>query len=256
MKSILLIFAIELVAIAQANPLPKRIITQQSEARDFIQEVVDAIPGYLRAELAARPVELKFVQMNSAENTPLPLPSEHSPQGNSLIYGKYSNRLIQINERFLHDIKLGPLSARSFKGGHKNMYRLAKAVVIHELGHYYEQFSSSKPSNDKRFLKLSDMRVKYFTRRHEVLSKPSSPDAYEYTNASEKFAVNLEYFLLDPEYACRRPSLFQYYKELFGNDPFEKSRICKVNTQIRLHGNTTVDLDPKRIYQVDYVYVK
>jgi hypothetical protein len=29
----------------------------------------------------------------------------------------------------------------------------------------------------------------------------------------------MEYFLLDPSYACRRPALFRYYKEHFGWAP-------------------------------------
>ena len=33
---------------------------------------------------------------------------------------------------------------------------------------------------------------------------------------AESFAVNMEYFLLDPEFACRRPAVSSYFRQLFG----------------------------------------
>src|SRR5690606_5781586 len=42
-----------------------------------------------------------------------------------------------------------------------------------------------------------------------------SPDPYELSNPREFVAVNFEYFLLDPSYACRRPSLARYLREHF-----------------------------------------
>jgi hypothetical protein len=38
----------------------------------------------------------------------------------------------------------------------------------------------------------------------------AQPDSYELSSPKEYIAVNMEYFLLDPSYACRRPALYQY----------------------------------------------
>ncbi|HWU44490.1 MAG TPA: hypothetical protein VN132_13660, partial [Bdellovibrio sp.] len=42
-----------------------------------------------------------------------------------------------------------------------------------------------------------------------------SPDPYEMRSPREMFAVNMEYFLTDPEYKCRRPSLYRVLSKHF-----------------------------------------
>jgi|GEM_PF-44252 len=86
-----------------------------------------------------------------------------------------------------------------------------------------------------------------------------SPDNYEFLNADEAFAVNFEYFLLDPEFACRRPTLHHYYSQRFG-DPHRSERDCRVNTRAPLFSNHADgkarfrDLDPARLYEVHYLF--
>src|SRR3546814_16735207 len=46
-----------------------------------------------------------------------------------------------------------------------------------------------------------------------------SPDPYELDSPAEFVAVNLEYFVLDPAYACRRPALHRYLVAHFGAAP-------------------------------------
>jgi hypothetical protein len=84
-----------------------------------------------------------------------------------------------------------------------------------------------------------------------------SPDRYETSNAREFVAVNMEYFLLDPEYACRRPALYRYYREHFGWAPAAHSQCPQGFAYLdagrdfaRLPLGT---LDPERVYQVDYL---
>ena len=50
-----------------------------------------------------------------------------------------------------------------------------------------------------------------------------SPDGYELASPVEFVAVNLEYFLLDPAYACRRPALYHYFAAHFGDEPPQAS---------------------------------
>ncbi len=46
-----------------------------------------------------------------------------------------------------------------------------------------------------------------------------SPDAYELKDPAEYLAVNAEHFVLDSEFACRRPALAQWFQVHFGTPP-------------------------------------
>lgn len=84
-----------------------------------------------------------------------------------------------------------------------------------------------------------------------------SPDIYEIRNSHEAFAVNMEYFTLDPEYKCRRPSLYNFLKEHFRYEPFP-THVC--NSPLRILTPSFRDarkalpvIDPARIYQIHYL---
>ncbi len=80
-------------------------------------------------------------------------------------------------------------------------------------------------SDDPRLLDLAGWQQSVGTRgQREEHNKQiaRSPDIYETTNPKEFVAVNMEYFLLDPAYACRRPALYRYYQERFGWAPPKK----------------------------------
>ena len=67
----------------------------------------------------------------------------------------------------------------------------------------------------------------------------------------------MEYFLLDPSYACRRPALYRYYKEHFGWAPAAKDT-CGKSFAFLNAGNDFAkqplgQVDPERVYAVDYL---
>ena len=83
-----------------------------------------------------------------------------------------------------------------------------------------------------------------------------SPDSYELTNALEFVAVNLEYFLLDPSYACRRPSLARYFRRHFNWTPASApcaSDLPYLNAGRDFAVQPLGRLDPERVYEVDYL---
>ncbi|MFG0417411.1 DUF4105 domain-containing protein [Pseudomonas sp. zjy_8] len=83
-----------------------------------------------------------------------------------------------------------------------------------------------------------------------------SPDDYELRNALEFVAVNLEYFLLDPSYACRRPSLARYWREHFDWTPATAtcaSDYPYLNAGRDFARQPLGRLDPERVYEVDYL---
>lgn len=84
-----------------------------------------------------------------------------------------------------------------------------------------------------------------------------SPDLYEISSPKEFVAVNMEYFLLDPAYACRRPALYRYYKRTFrlgtrrqGRVP---QRLCLPKCRNDFAKTPLGVVDPERVYAVDYL---
>lgn len=83
-----------------------------------------------------------------------------------------------------------------------------------------------------------------------------SPDRYELASPREFVAVNLEYFLLDPQYACRRPALHRYFREHFQWAPFNEacpSSYVYLNAGRDFVASPLAELDPARVYQIDYL---
>lgn len=83
-----------------------------------------------------------------------------------------------------------------------------------------------------------------------------SPDVYELSNPREFVAVNMEYFLLDPSYACRRPALYRYYQQRFGWAPEHSAcaqSFAYLNAGRDFGQQPLGQLDPERVYEVDYL---
>lgn len=115
-------------------------------------------------------------------------------------------------------------------------------------------------SDDPRLLDLAGWQ-QYVGRRGEREQHnrqiARSPDLYEISSPKEFVAVNMEYFLLDPSYACRRPALYRYYKEHFGWAPAAKDT-CSKSFAFLNAGNDFAkqplgQVDPERVYAVDYL---
>ncbi|MDU9409159.1 DUF4105 domain-containing protein [Pseudomonas sp. zfem001] len=114
-------------------------------------------------------------------------------------------------------------------------------------------------SDDPRLLDLAGWQQRVGQRGARDLNNGQvarSPDSYELTNPLEFVAVNLEYFLLDPSYACRRPSLARYFREHFDWAP--SSEACATDYPYLNAGRDFAlqplgRLDPERVYEVDYL---
>src|SRR3546814_8886738 len=76
-------------------------------------------------------------------------------------------------------------------------------------------------SRDPRLLDLAGWQIgplRFGLRLSRNAFTDRSPDPYELDSPAEFVAVNLEYFVLDPAYACRRPALHRYFVAHFGAD--------------------------------------
>ncbi|MCM0606875.1 MAG: DUF4105 domain-containing protein [Xanthomonadaceae bacterium] len=220
---------------------------------------------------------IKFKKLGSREfGLPLCVVSESDPKPKGrLFYGHttdlpLSAPIIKIHSGLLDEIQLGENDSTQYGCGHRTGYRLAVATLIHEWMHIYD--SVMKLSINSRFRALTRFQKLHkwwsdlvFMGFYTPLSQKNklgarSPDRYELKNPREALAVNFEYFLLDPEFACRRPALQGYFLEHF-SDPFAGSRSCKPQTTVKLSSRNpnldlkiTSDLNPARIAEVHYLY--
>ncbi len=131
----------------------------------------------------------------------------------------------------------------------------AQAAAIHELGHLYDRSAQGGISRDPRFLDLAGWQVspaRFGLRERRNRFTDRSPDRYELASPAEFLAVNLEHFLLDPDYACRRPALHRYLKQRLGGAP--PSGVCAPGF---VYLGTDVappePLDPERVHSIDYL---
>lgn len=115
-------------------------------------------------------------------------------------------------------------------------------------------------SDDPRLLDLAGWQQavgKRGRREQDNGQNSRSPDLYELSNPREFVAVNLEYFLLDPSYACRRPALQRYFAEHFAWAPAMQQSCAAgyayLNAGRDFARQPLGQLDPERVYQVDYL---
>lgn len=204
------------------------------------------------------------------------------------IFGNPKNPLtVTLHSGFLKILASGPEAAEKLPCSHGDLYRYAEAALIHELGHIFDYSEKLLTETDKEYLRhcerqkqegstfrdircdaLMNMKGKVSERlryknlfgfvsgneKNKNLLLLQSPDPYEFSSPREHFAVNLEYFLLDKNYACKRPAHYQYYSEVFQHKPFGDSP-CKSHAMVLSStGLSAVSLDPARAYQVHYIF--
>lgn len=202
---------------------------------------------------------------------------------------------LDLNRNLLDSLTDGSAAKKKTYRPHGTVRREMLATVLHELTHIYDrarlwptaqrtliQRCSQRNSSSglvgipdqcrgqtaRRFTLSDDPRLldlagwpQYVGRRGEREQHNRqivrSPDIYETTNPKEFVAVNMEYFLLDPSYACRRPALYRYYKEHFGWAPAAKDTCAKsfafLNAGNDFAKTPLGQVDPERVYAVDYL---
>jgi len=144
--------------------------------------------------------------------------------------------------------------------------RLALASILHELAHLYDRSRDGGLSRDRRLRALAgweDAPLRPWPTRNAFTDR--NPDRYELTDPVEYVAVNLEHFLLDPDYACRRPAMGRLFAERFGGamtvGPMTSVSTTPVACPDDLpflqatsdSGAPLLAIDPSRVYAVDYL---
>ncbi len=234
----------------------------QSAVQEFGQRASELLPLKLREELS-RNISVEFKDLGSKAG--LPDPCVESKSGGSapvvgrsvwsLFESKKRGGRIELHRSFLDAISRGPSVARRFGCGHGDEYQWALATLIHEVLHLYDFALDGGPlSDNKQFLNLAGWQEGFWGPNQKNTLRDRSPDPYEFSSPRETLAVNFEYFLLDPEFRCRRPALNQFFESHFDWVPFEAGH-CSTEQRVFLsQSGEARDLDPSRVYQVHYLF--
>lgn len=213
------------------------------------------------------------------------------------VYGSANQLLarLELNARLLPKLVDGSAASEQTGRAHSTLQRELLASLLHELTHLYDRArlwdtetqhlqqncrrrvasggliglpAECRGQTTRRFTLSDDPRLldlagwpQYVGRRGQREQHNGqvarSPDSYELSNPREFVAVNLEYFLLDPSYACRRPELYAYWQAHFGWAPGAKTpcspQFAYLNAGSDFGLQPLGQLDPERVYAVDYL---
>jgi hypothetical protein len=231
-----------------------------------MEEVAGLLPAKLKANLPKN-IEIKIAKLSDHKVIPTEVckvTSDHADpkidaskeKKKGFIYGMYQQlgNSLTINIPVLSELAKGKDNSTRINCQHKSLYEQAIATIVHELTHAYD-FNSGRISNSAEFIRRAGFKKGLMKVKSKNLQAMRSADTYEMESIAESFAVNMEYFTMDPEFMCRKPSMFDYYKRLLGADPYP-NRNCKVSNTIMLSsqaGYVPTELDPRRVYRIDYL---
>ncbi|MGQ4659648.1 zinc-dependent peptidase [Lysobacter sp. F6437] len=171
-------------------------------------------------------------------------------------YGRAERTDLLLNRRLLPALTDGSAATLRSDRPHRSQRRELLATVLHELTHFLDR--EQRLSDDPRLLDLAGWQVKVHRRSRLADNRfvDRSPDPYELTDPEEFVAVNMEYFLLDPAYACRRPALHRWFSAYFDWSPPQDDCAAGypfLDTSDDPDAKVVGILDPERVYQVDYL---
>ena len=250
---------------------------QQQASQALLDEALAKLPPRFKQQLDRR-VQVSW--------------SEHMPAD---AYGQASLvSTLDLNRRLLPALADGSAATQATGRPHGTVRQELLATVLHELTHIYDRArlwpsadrllinrckrqqdtlgkiglpEECRGEGERRFTLSDDPRLldlagwpQYVGRRGEREQHNNqlvrSPDSYELSSPKEYVAVNMEYFLLDPSYGCRRPALNQYLREHFGWAPQQNE--CAKTLPFINAGNDFArqplgEIDPERVYEIDYL---
>nr|WP_290446801.1 DUF4105 domain-containing protein [Pseudomonas guariconensis] len=250
---------------------------QQQASQALLDEAMGKLPPRFKQQLDRR------IQVSWSERMPTDAYGQASPVAT-----------LELNRRLLPSLTDGSAAKKQTDRPHGTVRQELLATVLHELTHIYDRarlwpeaerqlITRCKRQQDtlgkiglpeqcrgqaeRRFTLSDDPRLldlagwpQYVGRRGEREQHNGqlarSPDSYELSSPKEFVAVNMEYFLLDPSYACRRPALNQYLRDHFGWAPQQNtcvSGLSFLNAGTDFARQPLGEIDPQRVYEVDYL---
>jgi hypothetical protein len=251
--------------------------SERQASQQLLQEALQALPPHFKQQLDRR-VRVRWRN----------LPAQVYGRA-----GRFSG--IELNAALLPGLSDGSSATTLTNRPHGSVRRELLATLLHELTHLYDRAqlwptaqqrlhwqcrqreqslgSVGLPEHCRgqtaRRFTLSDDPVlldlagwpqqvgRRGAREQDNHQVDRSPDSYELSNPREFLAVNMEYFLLDPSYACRRPLLARYLSAHFAWEPVNQqpcaNGLAYLNAGRDFARQPLGSIDLQRVYQVDYL---
>jgi hypothetical protein len=203
-------------------------------SQQLISDVLDRYPAELRQRVSLQ------LQLRWRQDLP-----EH-------VRGRARGQTLGLDRRLLSALA----SADSSRDA---AWHDARAALIHELAHALDRSGAGGWSGQSRFLDVAGWQQRpLLPGRGRNAFSLRSPDRYELHSPAEFFAVNFEHYLLDADFRCRRPALHAWYQSQFGAAPALPVSRCDGGLPFLQAGERDgmaelLELDPARVYQVDYL---
>ncbi len=226
---------------------------REAEARAVLAEVESALPASVRAGLGSGSIDVRFDDWRA-------------PAGDCTTNGLWKVKRGR-RERPRLELHATLLEARAVTPCSRDRHMLAKAALVHALARLHEVRSPRAVSSDPAFRYLMGFaRVGTLPGIPRPLRSKNhleerSPDPAEWESLEESVATNLEFFALDPEFACRRPAVEQYLSDRLGQGASVAGETCRLETRVWLQSqNPILDhrletrLDPERVYEAHYLF--
>lgn len=261
-------FALLMALISNAYAAEFKLVSNNKSKAvvSILNEVTNDLPASIKSTIG-KEVLVQFKNLNATDVAKI-----DDNCSDKIILGRDSylpgNSTIEIDNVFAKEIGNGN---RSIKCAHKDIKTYLKSTIVHELGHMYDQ--KKNISKNTLFLNIGGWVTKgIFVKKRTNMNQRDerSPDKYEFKSAAETFAVNLEFFLYDPEFKCRRQTYYEFYANTLESTPNADSR-CESVKKIMVTSETAVstskndsnsaqeeslvrDMDFNRLYQVHYLF--
>lgn len=231
--------------------------SEKASLERVMSEVAELLPPKMKERLP-KDLEIRVKSLSTHKVIPDEVCSSKTTEkiDRPFIYGQYSEleNALTINTPVILELQKGRAQSKRITCQHKSLYDQALATIIHELTHAYD-FNNGRVSNSIEYINRAGFKKGLLKIKNKNVQAMRSADPYELTNVAESFAVNLEYFAMDPEFMCRKPSMFAFFKNHFEYDPFP-TRDCSANNMVMMsttNGYMPIKLDTKRIYRIDYL---
>ena len=204
-------------------------VAEQTAAAQVLAAAPDLLPAAWQARFHA-PVPVRW--------------SDRLPDG---VHGRARSGAITLRRALLNDVQPG-----------QPLPRPLQAALIHELTHVLDRAADGGWSSSARWRDLAGWQQRPWRMgRGANAFSARSPDPYERNSPAEFLAVNAEHYLLDPDYACRRPALAAWFAEHIGQRdtpaPGCDARLPLVQAGEVSGQASLLELDPSRVYAVEYL---
>lgn len=261
---------------------------EKERAQELLVEIDHLLPEKIHAALKNRPVKILFKEMKT---------NKRWGEYIELLSVIRLNKNLLASDEALSQI-LEDLRKQNILSKHTDLNEFRLASIVHEIGHHYDEMNVDYKEFSKEFPacpKIHSQKVNQvqplichikdnvttsvstrpwfleaagFSYNGFLINTRISPkgpnaratDVYERTSPKEFFTVNLEYFLLNKEFRCRKPFLYDVYAKHFNHQPFSESS-CEADNRVYIYDLLGIDnkdaifgLDPERIYDLHYLF--